>query len=96
LVRTAKGRRDERRDEATLDAAEGVAPFLEVMFASERRIRPYNRYLCWELERHPLSESGVGGDEILRLVAGVLQGTDGATREMFRFDGAAGSRCRDP
>jgi len=30
----------ERRDEATLDAAEGVAPFLEVMFASERRIRP--------------------------------------------------------
>lgn len=85
LVRSAKGRRDERRDEATLDAAEGVAPFLEVMFASEGRIRPYNRYLCWELERHPLSESGVIGDEILRLVAGVLQDTDGATREMFRL-----------
>ncbi len=32
-----------------------------------------------------MSESGVGGDEILSLVAGVLQGTDEATREMFRL-----------
>ncbi len=52
--RAAKSRRDGRAAEAQLDAMEAVAPFLETLFALHWRVRPYNKYLRWELENHPL------------------------------------------
>jgi hypothetical protein len=35
--------------EARLDAAESVAPFLTGLFAVHGRVRPFNKYLRWEL-----------------------------------------------
>jgi hypothetical protein len=37
-----------------LDAAESVSWFLEFVFAAYGRLRPYNKWLRWELEHHPL------------------------------------------
>ncbi|MDP9302594.1 MAG: nucleotidyltransferase domain-containing protein [Actinomycetota bacterium] len=54
-VRAAKSLRDGEEGAARLDHAEAVTPALEAIFALESRVRPYNRYLAWELERHPLS-----------------------------------------
>ncbi|MDP9227199.1 MAG: nucleotidyltransferase domain-containing protein [Actinomycetota bacterium] len=54
-VRAAKSLRDGEEGAARLDQAEAVALALETIFALESRVRPYNRYLAWELECHPLS-----------------------------------------
>jgi len=39
---------------ARLDAAESVPYLLTALFALAERVRPYNKYLEWELERFPL------------------------------------------
>jgi hypothetical protein len=36
------------------DAAESVSWFLDFVFAIHGRLRPYNKWLRWELEQHPL------------------------------------------
>ena len=54
LYRAAKNARDGRRLEARLDAAESVPYLLEFLFRSFGRVRPYNKWLRWELEHHPL------------------------------------------
>lgn len=52
--RAAKSRRDGRPFAAHLDAVESIQHALTVMFAVHQRVRPYNKYLAWELERDPL------------------------------------------
>lgn len=39
---------------ARLDAADSIRFLLELLFALDRRPRPYNKYLEWELARYPL------------------------------------------
>jgi hypothetical protein len=41
---------------ARLDAAESIPYLLSAVFALERRVRPWNKYLEWELREHPLDE----------------------------------------
>jgi predicted nucleotidyltransferase len=81
-VRSAKCRRDGKWAAAILDASESVGPALEAIFALHHRIRPYNRYLTWELERHPLSEEGVD-DSWLPLVGAVPMGDVEASAVLF-------------
>ncbi|MGC5010726.1 hypothetical protein ACLQ2R_08185 [Streptosporangium sp. DT93] len=54
LYRSVKNDRDGHPLAALLDAADSVRFLLELLFALDRRSRPYNRYLEWELARHPL------------------------------------------
>jgi hypothetical protein len=42
--------------ESQLDAAESVSPFLTALFAMHERVRPFNKFLRWELEQHPLGD----------------------------------------
>ena len=56
VYRSLKNHRDGRLNAACLDAAESVPVLLTVLFALHRRIRPYNKYLQWELEPRPLPE----------------------------------------
>jgi len=51
--RTLENARDGNRSAAGLDAAESFSNLLEFVFAAERRVRPYNKYLEWELGTHP-------------------------------------------
>lgn len=39
---------------ALLDAQESIPHYLEFAFAVHGRVRPYNKWLEWELEHHPL------------------------------------------
>jgi hypothetical protein len=55
--RSLKNHRDGRLLQARLDAAEAIPCLLTVLFALHRRIRPYNKYLPWELEHRPLGRS---------------------------------------
>ncbi|MFE0629301.1 hypothetical protein ACFW3D_20370 [Streptomyces sp. NPDC058864] len=54
LYRSVKNHRDGQALAARLDAADSMRFLLELLFALDRRPRPYNKYLEWELARHPL------------------------------------------
>ena len=66
-----------------LDAVEAIPYALRTIFALENRVRPYNKYLEWELRHHPLE--GWTGDELLPLLDRVLTGEADAQRELFRL-----------
>ena len=79
--RALKNDRDGRTLEARLDAAESVPWLLDVVFATAGRVRPYNKYLPWELRTHPVD--GWPADELLGLVERTLGGDPSAVRETF-------------
>ncbi|WP_258054514.1 hypothetical protein [Streptomyces sp. Ru71] len=54
LYRSVKNDRDGHPLAARLDAADSIRFLLELLFALDRRPRPYNKYLEWELARFPL------------------------------------------
>jgi hypothetical protein len=54
LYRSVKNHRDGQALAALLDAADSIRYLLELLFALDRRPRPYNKYLTWELAQHPL------------------------------------------
>ncbi|MFF8377946.1 hypothetical protein ACF07V_17680 [Streptomyces sp. NPDC015661] len=54
LYRSLKNDRDGHGLAARLDATDSIGHLLELLFALDRRPRPYNKYLEWELVRHPL------------------------------------------
>ncbi|GGL11225.1 hypothetical protein [Streptomyces flaveus] len=54
LYRSVKNDRDGHSLAARLDAADSIRFLLELLFALDRRPRPYNKYLEWELARYPL------------------------------------------
>ncbi|MFF3349735.1 hypothetical protein [Streptomyces sp. NPDC002779] len=54
LYRSVKNHRDGQTLAAQLDAADSIQFLLELLFALDRRPRPYNKYLEWELAHHPL------------------------------------------
>jgi len=56
IYRAAKNRRDGRHDLAQLEEIEAMSWFLWTLFALYGRVRPYNKYLRWELDTHPLPE----------------------------------------
>lgn len=56
IYRAAKNRRDGRHDLARLEEIEAMPWFLWTLFALYGRVRPYNKYLRWELDTHPLPE----------------------------------------
>jgi hypothetical protein len=54
LYRSLKNARAGLALAALLDAQESIRWFLDFVFAVHGRIRPYNKWLEWELEHHPL------------------------------------------
>jgi hypothetical protein len=64
-----------------LDAVEAIPYALRTIFAFEDRVRPYNKYLEWELRNHPLKEWEA--DVLLPLLDRVLTGAPEAQRELF-------------
>jgi hypothetical protein len=65
-----------------LDAVEAIPHVLRTIFALGNRVRPYNKYLEWELRHHPLE--GWSADELLPLLARVLTGEPEAQHELFK------------
>jgi hypothetical protein len=82
--RAQKSHRDGRPDAARLDSAESVAALLDIVFALAGRVRPYNKYLAWELNEHPLPGDDWPAAELLSLVESMLAGSPTAMTEAFR------------
>lgn len=88
LYRSLKNHRDGQALAARLDAADSIRFLLELLFALDRRPRPYNKYLEWELARHPLP--GWDTDVLLHAVDRVTATGDAARqRHLFRLVEAA-------
>lgn len=88
--RSLKSERDGRPLEQRLDAAESVTWWLDVIFALAGRVRPYNKYLAWELRTHPVDMPGCSADDLLPLVERLLDGKATAVREAFAVVEQAG------
>jgi predicted nucleotidyltransferase len=54
LYRSLKNARIGLELASLFDAQESIPWFLEFVFAVHGRLRPYNKWLAWELETHPL------------------------------------------
>ena len=67
---------------AALDTTESVAPALDALFAFDSRVRPFNRYLRTELERHPLG-AVVEARSIVDALVAAASGDAAATRESY-------------
>lgn len=52
--RSAKNARAGLQLAALLDAEESIPHYLDFVFAVHGRVRPYNKWLEWEIEHHPL------------------------------------------
>lgn len=64
-----------------LDAVEAIPYALRTIFALSGRVRPYNKYLEWELEHHPLE--GWVAAELVPLLDRVLAGEAEAQHALF-------------
>lgn len=89
LYRSVKNHRDGQALAARLDAADSIRFLLELLFALDRRPRPYNKYLEWKLDRHPLP--GWDADVLLRAVDRIsATGDPSLQRHLFaRVEAAA-------
>jgi predicted nucleotidyltransferase len=81
--RSAKNFRDGNEQAGRLDAAESVPYFLVTLFALHERVRPYNKYLRWELEEHPLPGGEWSAERLLPLLDAVVAGDLSAQRRLF-------------
>lgn len=66
-----------------LDAAESIPYALRAIFGLAGRVRPYNKYLEWELRNHQLP--GWQAETLLPLIAGVLDGDRASQHRLFRL-----------
>jgi hypothetical protein len=79
--RALKNDRDGRDVERRLDAAESMPWLLDVVFTLAGRVRPYHKYLPWELREHPISNWPA--DVLLPILQRTLDGDPRAIQEAF-------------
>jgi hypothetical protein len=90
VYRSVKSTRDGRPFEAALDAVESLPWMLAVIFAFERRVRPYNKYLAWELRTHPLERVDWKPNVLLPRLEVILTSADvTAQQQIYRSIEAA-------
>jgi len=83
VYRALKSHRDGRLLEARLDAAESLPWLLDVVFALAGRLRPYHKYLPWELREHPLACPAWSAATFLPELELMLAGDPAALRRTF-------------
>lgn len=82
--RAAKNVRDGDDLAGRLDSAESVPYFLTALFALHERVRPFNKYLRYELEQHPLPGEAWRAERLLPLLDDVISGELKAHVAIFR------------
>jgi hypothetical protein len=94
LYRSLKNHRDGRARASRLDAAESIPFLLTLLFMLDGRLRPYNKYLEWELTHWPLPALPWSTDTFLRLLDTAAAGDPTAQRTIFA--GVRGRVSLDP
>jgi hypothetical protein len=86
VFRSCKAYRTRATLASHLEAAEGIGPLLDAWFAlDDRRLRPYPKYLAWELRTYPVAGLPWSADGLLELLERVLGSGDiPAQQELLR------------
>ncbi|MBA2384422.1 MAG: hypothetical protein H0V68_07145 [Actinobacteria bacterium] len=83
--RSARNHQNGLALESQLDAAESIGPLLTTLFAFERRVRPFNKFLVFELELEPLPGDAWAADRLVGRVRRIVSSGDLRTQqELFR------------
>ena len=82
--RAAKNAQAGLADEARLDARESVPLCLDFLFAVNERVRPFNRFLRWELDRRPLPGAAWSAGALLMRLEAVAAADLPEQRRLFR------------
>ncbi|SDD01103.1 hypothetical protein [Glycomyces harbinensis] len=90
LYRSLKNGRDGFGLASRLDAADSLGSLFELLFAMDRRPRPYNKYLEWELAHHPLPDWETGA--LLETVGRIAATADPAVQRRLFADVEAKAR----
>lgn len=61
---------------AKLDQAEAGMYMLTLLFAFQQRVRPFNKYLRWELEQYPLGLQDIDNQQLYALILSSTIGND--------------------
>jgi hypothetical protein len=79
VYRSLKCRRDGRVAGARLEAGEAIPPLLDALFALHGgRLRPYHKYLEWELEQFALDSLPWSREVFVAMLLEVLDGAEAA------------------
>lgn len=76
LYRSVKNRRDGNIFASHFDACESLPWLLTFLFAVEGRVRPYNKFLKWELEKYPLKNLPISAKDFLGKIESVIKSGD--------------------
>lgn len=81
LYRSLKNLRDGNEFAAHLDAIETIPRILTFIFAIENRVRPYNKFLAWELENYPLTKHTIDVSSFLAQIKSIADSADIETQK---------------
>ena len=73
VYRSMKCFRDGQMTAARLEAADSVRPMLDVLFGLHGRLRPFHKYLEWELKKHPLEKLTLAAEDLLRSLLQIVE-----------------------
>lgn len=76
LHRSLKNLRDGNTLAGHLDATETIPRILTFIFAIEGRVRPFNKFLIWELENYPLLKLPISSSEFIEKINIIAQNAD--------------------
>lgn len=82
--RAVKDNRDGNSTASYLDGSESMFYLLNILFGLEGRLRPYNKFLEWDLKEHPLKLLPWSSDEFLGKLKKIMATGDiEAQKEIF-------------
>jgi len=81
VFRFVKNFRDGNKEAAYLEAAESIPPLLDALFALEGRVKPYHKYLRWELTNFPLRKLPWSTNKLINDLLKILKNPDFKTQQ---------------
>jgi len=81
LHRSLKNLRDGNMLAGHLDATETIPRILTFIFAVEERVRPFNKFLVWELENYPLKKLPIRSSDFIVKIQTIAQNADVKTQK---------------
>jgi len=81
VYRSVKCFRDGNKIASQLEAADGLPSLLNAVFGREGRIKPFYKYLDWELTNYPLKKLPWPKDEFILILVKIVQTGDLPTQQ---------------
>lgn len=74
-----------KSNESLLDAAESLEYMLSCLFALDSRVRPFNKYLKWELNKNKLDHSEQSATDTYELIVNYAKAEPDAHKKIFQM-----------